>query len=66
MIGCPLAIEARAGGARLRIESPEPLALALRHPLTAEVLRQQLGRLGGTHYELRELTARIDGEPMIP
>jgi putative protease len=39
---------------------------ALRHPLTAEVLTEQLGRLGGTPYELLNLEAEIIGRPMVP
>ena len=31
-----------------------------------DVLNEQLGRLGGTVYELRNLAARIDGQPMVP
>jgi putative protease len=55
-----------ANGARFQIESDEPLAAATKHPLTQEVLAAQLGRLGSTVYELRNLTAKISGEPMIP
>jgi U32 family peptidase len=66
-VGRPLAIVARtANGCECRLTSPEPLAAAVRHPLTAEVLRQQLGRLGGTPLELRRLEAKIDGCPMVP
>ncbi len=65
-VGRPLSIVARSGGASLRLESPQPLAEAIRHALSAEVLREQLGRLGGTHYELAGLEARIIGRPMIP
>lgn len=50
----------------LRIDSEEPLAVARKHPLTEATLREQLGRLGGSAYELRELTATITGEPMAP
>jgi putative protease len=53
-------------GAKFSIESDEPLAAATKHPLTQEVLTAQLGRLGSTVYELRHLTAKISGEPMIP
>ena len=41
------------------------LAAANKHPLTQQVLEQQLGRLGGTVYELRNLRAEIVGEPMV-
>ncbi len=66
-VGRPLAITARtAAGAECRVLSEEPLAAAIRHPLTAEVLEKQLGRLGGTPFALRTLTAQIEGEPMAP
>ncbi len=55
-----------ANGATFAVESPEPLAAATKHALTDDVLRQQLGRLGGTVYELRNLAARITGGPMVP
>ena len=66
-VGKPLRIIGRAdNGAACAIESPEPLAAATKHPLTDVVLREQLGRLGGTVFELRTLTAHIEGEPMVP
>jgi putative protease len=66
-VGEPLRIRGKAAsGAVCHVESEQPLAVAQRHPLTSDVLRQQLGRLGGTVYELRELVARIDGAPMLP
>ena len=40
-----------ANGASCDVESTEPLAAANKHPLTQEVLEQQLGRLGGTVYD---------------
>ena len=66
-VGRPLCITARAdSGAACRIEASQVLEEAVQHPLTLEVLRQQLGRLGGSVYELRHLEARIDGRPMTP
>ncbi len=53
-------------GAHFTIESNEPLAAATKHPLTKEVLTAQLGRLGNTVYELRNLNAKITGSPMVP
>ena len=55
-----------ANGASCEVHSTETLAAASKHPLTREVLEQQLGRLGGTVYELRTLRAEILGEPMVP
>ncbi|MGB6041810.1 MAG: U32 family peptidase, partial [Pirellulales bacterium] len=40
-----------ANGATCAVESPAPLAAATRHPLTADVLEKQLGRLGATVFE---------------
>jgi putative protease len=66
-VGQPLRIVCTApSGAVAELETSEPLAAAERHPLTKEVLEAQLGRLGGSVYELRSLTAEIDGQPMIP
>lgn len=66
--GEPLTLEiiVVGNGVRLSLSTPEPLAKARQHSLTAEVLQEQLGRLGGSPYELRKLTASISGEPMVP
>jgi len=66
-IGEPLTVRVRTEqGIAIEIHSPEPLVEALKHPLTQEVLTEQLGRLGGSAYILRSLTAEIDGRPMMP
>jgi putative protease len=66
-VGEPLRLTAKAAsGASCEVESTDVLAAAKKHPLTREVLEQQLGRLGGTVYELRSLHAEIVGEPMVP
>ena len=65
--GNRLSIEGRtATGVAAKIESETPLAKAEQHPATEALLRDQLGRLGGTIYRLRELDARLEGGPMIP
>jgi putative protease len=53
-------------GATCDARSPQPLPVAQRHPLTQEMLVEQLGRLGGTCYVLQNLWARIEGPPMVP
>jgi putative protease len=66
-VGEPLTIvvlASRLPGVTIR--SDEPLAAAHKHPLTEETLREQLGRLGGTQFELVSLTADIRGNPMCP
>jgi putative protease len=66
-VAAPLRITGRAAnGATCQVESAEPLAEAVKHPLTRQVLVEQLGRLGGTPYHIRDLEARIDGRPMTP
>ncbi|MCL2303876.1 MAG: U32 family peptidase [Planctomycetaceae bacterium] len=53
-------------GIRFEIQSDAPLEEAKKHPLTAEVLREQLGRLGETEFNLGELDAVLDGKAMVP
>ena len=62
--GQPLVLECRDPAVRL--ESVMPLQTALQRPLTPERLREQLGRLGGTAYELGELTVDLQGAVMLP
>jgi len=65
--GRPLLVEGIAkNGCVCRAESEQPLQVAQKHPITAEVLREQLSRLGGTAFELLELTANIVSTPMVP
>jgi putative protease len=67
VVGAPLRIVARAEGLPvIRLTSREPLAAAIRHPLSAEFLKTQLSRLGGTGFELAQLSAEIEGPPMVP
>jgi putative protease len=70
-VGQPLRVRGQAAnGATCCVESEQPLEVARRHPLTEQVLREQLGRLGGSVFELRQLEARLGGEaegmPMVP
>jgi putative protease len=65
--GRPLRVTARtAAGVEVTVATPGPAAEATKHPLDADVLRGQLGRLGGTAFELRGLAAEITGKPMLP
>ncbi|MFM7205949.1 MAG: DUF3656 domain-containing protein [Planctomycetaceae bacterium] len=66
-VGEPLRVTARTRlGATCDVVSAEPARAATRHPLTADVLREQLGRLGGTPFALRDLDVEIVGAPMLP
>ncbi|HEX5105835.1 MAG TPA: DUF3656 domain-containing protein [Pirellulaceae bacterium] len=53
-------------GLQFEFAGQQPCAEAQKHPLTAESLREQFRRLGGTPFTLRELTAKIEGRPMLP
>ena len=48
------------------VSASTPLAVATKHPITEEFLREQLARLGNTAYELAQVDAEIRGGPMIP
>ncbi len=50
----------------LELASEMPLPRATRHPLTEATLREQLGRLGHTPFQLRTLTLIAEGDPMVP
>jgi len=65
-VGEPVRVVATLGGGRCEVASVEVAREASRHPLDEAVLRQQLGRLGRTPFELRELTVSLTGRPMLP
>ncbi|HEX4143429.1 MAG TPA: DUF3656 domain-containing protein [Pirellulales bacterium] len=65
-VGQRLKLTASAGRVTCQLESTDVLAEAEKHPLSVAVLTEQLGRLGGSSYELGELTAEIVGRPMAP
>ena len=48
------------------VASEKPLEAAQNRALTAEFLREQLGRLGGTAYELGSLDLTMDGAAFAP
>ena len=47
-------------------QSTAPLARAEKQPLSADRLRDQLGRLGGTPFKLGELKCQLEGEVILP
>ncbi len=49
-----------------KVESSIPLVLATKRPLSTEKLREQLGRLGGTPFQLAALENCLTGEVMLP
>ena len=50
----------------VKVTSALPLAAAEKQPLTSERLREQLGRLGGTPFQLGELSCFLEGSPILP
>jgi putative protease len=50
----------------VEVESDKPLETARKFPIDEATLREQLGRLGDTPFELGELITYIAGEPMVP
>ena len=66
-VGEPIRLRASlAGGVAIDFVTEHVAAEARRHVLDEAVLREQLGRLGGTPFELGNLTAAIEGRPMVP
>ncbi|MDR3701344.1 MAG: DUF3656 domain-containing protein [Candidatus Sulfopaludibacter sp.] len=64
--GQSLQTEWSVNGASVLVESAQPLGRAANRALTAEFLREQLGRLGNTPYELAELDFAVEGAPFAP
>jgi putative protease len=66
-VGTPLVVRATTEtGLTCEVSSDQPAVEARQHALSEQTLRDQLDRLGGTPYALRELTATIVGRPMLP
>ncbi|MFD2671929.1 U32 family peptidase [Marinicrinis sediminis] len=53
-------------GMTIQVQSESPLQQAEKRPLTEELLREQLGRTGGTRYYIEMLEASLTGEVMLP
>src|ERR1035441_2478997 len=54
------------GAVSVTLESEAPLGAARHRPIDEDYLRQQLGRLGNTPYELAEVKLEIAGAPFAP
>ncbi|PWW08289.1 putative protease [Paenibacillus cellulosilyticus] len=53
-------------GTTVEVVSEIPLQTALKRPMDKALLEDQLGRLGGTLYQLETLEVNLDGELIIP
>jgi putative protease len=62
-VGNPLRVEMWECGTGIRaeVESEQSMEASRQHPLTLDLLRKQLGRLGGTPFELGEVEL-VDGD----
>jgi putative protease len=64
--GAPLVTEWRVGEVRAVVESETPLGAASHRAVDEAYLREQLGRLGNTPYELAGVEMEIEGRPFAP
>jgi putative protease len=65
--GQPLTLVVRdEAGHVVQVTSAMPLAEAEKQPLSTERLREQLGRLGGTPFQIGEFRNLLEGEVMLP
>lgn len=64
-VGQPLVVSVK-GQEGVKVASAMPLEVAMKRPLTLEGLKDQLGRLGGTGFELGEVEAHLEGEVIVP
>ena len=60
--GAALTIEASG----IRVHSAMALQTAFKRPLNTPMLRDQLGRLGETDFELGEILNKVDGQVILP
>lgn len=66
-VGSPLSLFVRdESGRTVQVQSTIPLASATKQPLSSQRLQEQLGRLGGTPFQLTTLTNRLEGEVILP
>ncbi len=64
--GAPLETEWRVGTARVVVKSDVALSTATNRSVSVEYLREQLGRLGNTPYELADVELQTVGQPFAP
>jgi len=64
--GSPMRLTLSDGAGAAVVESGRALEAARKRPLTAEYLREHVGRLGDTPFELRGLDVRLEGDVILP
>lgn len=53
-------------GTTVRVDSELPLETALKRPMDGALLEEQLGRLGGTVFQLEQLETSLEGDVILP
>src|SRR5690606_24897231 len=53
-------------GTTVEVLSELPLERAQKRPMDRELLEEQLGRLGGTLFQLEQLTVELEGDLIVP
>jgi len=53
-------------GLAIDVQGKQELEVARKHPVDEKLLREKIGRMGSTSFELRTLRANIVGKPMVP
>lgn len=67
VVGQPMLLTGTvAGGQSVTVQSSDRLQQARNRPLDEAVLREKLGRLGGTAFQLGKLSVELDSGPMVP
>ncbi|MEB3293792.1 MAG: DUF3656 domain-containing protein [Synechococcales bacterium] len=67
LLGEPLTVIVRDElGHVVQVDSAIALVQAEKQPLTSDRLREQLGRLGNTPFQLTHLTAQLEGDLLLP
>jgi putative protease len=64
--GSALSAEWFVGEASVVVSSAVTLGAAQNRALSLEMVREQFGRLGGTAYELGEVSLEVEGAPFVP
>ncbi|MCG8649369.1 MAG: U32 family peptidase [Pirellulales bacterium] len=65
--GTPLRLVGRLpGGVEVEVVGTQKLEAATKHPAEEEMLREKLGRLGGTPFQLGQFHAEIQAAPLVP
>jgi len=50
----------------VRVDSELPLEAAQKRPMDTALLEEQFGRLGGTLFQLEQLTSQLEGDVIVP